>query len=172
MRRRELIVAVGLAAGAASAIDREWSAEIDERPGDRSFGERETRTLMALSEIVYPSAVEYDEEFVMGHVESRNEERQQGIHAALDALNAYARQWYGRSFPSLPPATRRSLLRDLGVGRTGSDPDSTVPERIRYYLVNQLLFALYTDPRGSRLFGIDNPVGYPGGYESYQEDPK
>jgi len=43
-------------------------------------------------------------------------------------------------------------------------PDGTVPARIRYHLVNGLLYALFTSPVGTRLFGIRNPIGYPGGY--------
>lgn len=169
IERREWLVALGLATGLASVPGIDRSSLLDRETSDSSFGQRERETLMEVAAIVYPTAADYDEEFVMSHVESRSEARQQGIYTAVDDLNAFARQWYGRSFPSLSSATQRSLLRDLGVGRAGADPDSTATERIRYYVVNQLLFALYTDPRGSRLFGVDNPRGYPGGYESYQE---
>jgi hypothetical protein len=59
----------------------------------------------------------------------------------------------------------------MAVDRTGSSPNGNIPERIRYYVVNQLLYGLYTAPTGGRLLGIENPVGHPGGFESYQKEP-
>jgi len=43
--------------------------------------------------------------------------------------------------------------------------------RVRYYLVNDLLFALYSSPTGGKLVGIENPQGHPGGTGSYQQPP-
>ena len=41
-------------------------------------------------------------------------------------------------------------------------------DRVRFFVVNELLFALYSSPTGGSLVGIENPVGHPGGTESYQ----
>jgi hypothetical protein len=43
---------------------------------------------------------------------------------------------------------------------------------VRYYVVNELLYALYTSPTGGELVGIENPQGHPGGHESYQHEPR
>jgi len=169
IRRREWLVAVGVATGLAGVSGVDWASVVDRESTVSPVGRLETETLMAVAEIVYPTAVDYDEAFVVDHVESRSDARQQQIRDAVADLNGFARQWYGQPFPALSSATQRAMLRNLGVGRTGSDSTDTATERIRYYVINQLLFALFTDPRGSRPFGIDNPRGYPGGYESYQE---
>ncbi|MEA5408870.1 hypothetical protein VB773_15715 [Haloarculaceae archaeon H-GB2-1] len=52
------------------------------------------------------------------------------------------------------------------------NPDGTTAERVRYYLVNEPLYALYASPTGGTLVGIENPQGHPGGTESYQRGPQ
>jgi hypothetical protein len=42
---------------------------------------------------------------------------------------------------------------------------------VRYYVVNELLLALYASPTGGELVGIENPQGHPGGTASYQQGP-
>jgi hypothetical protein len=171
LRRREIVAAGAAAVGALPLFERDQPGSTDGSESD-TVGEKEVATLLALAETVYPSSVEYDEEFLTSHVESRSAARQAGIRIAIDDLNRFARKWYGRSYPRLDSGARQSLLAQVGVGCVWPDPNGSASERIMYYLVNQLLYALYTDPRGSRLFGIDNPVGYPGGYQSYQEPPR
>jgi hypothetical protein len=51
------------------------------------------------------------------------------------------------------------------------DPDGTDAGRVRYYVVNELLYALYASPTGGELVGIENPRGYPGGTASYRRGP-
>ena len=55
--------------------------------------------------------------------------------------------------------------------RAYPDPAGTAPQRIRYYVLNGLLYALYASPRGAELVGSTNPEGYPGGQEAYQRRP-
>jgi hypothetical protein len=43
---------------------------------------------------------------------------------------------------------------------------------VRYYVVDELLYAFYASPVGGGMAGIENPPGYPGGTESYQEGPR
>ena len=66
--------------------------------------------------------------------------------------------------------TRDRLLRGIGVETADPVPDGTLTERVRFYLVNDLLFAFYASPTGGRLVGIENPIGHPGGIESYQRE--
>jgi hypothetical protein len=62
-------------------------------------------------------------------------------------------------------------LREMGVHTAEPDPAGTTAERVRYYLVNEVLYALYASPKGGELVGIENPQGYPGGANSYQQGP-
>jgi hypothetical protein len=59
----------------------------------------------------------------------------------------------------------------LGVRTAEPDPDGTDVERVRYYVVNELLFALYSSPTGGELVGLENPQGHPGGIDSYRRGP-
>lgn len=128
-------------------------------------------TMTAAAEVVYPSAVDgveaFVETYVLGRLDGRDDYRA-GLDSAISALDATADDWYGDEFASLDPADRDELLRDLAVHTTGPDPDGAISGRVRYYVVNDLLFALYSSPAGGRLVGIENPVGYPGGTESYR----
>lgn len=131
-------------------------------------------TLHAVTEVIYPSAVTVDPEFVRTYVLGKanlspNYNRQ--IAAVVSELNAQARRDYSRTFSTLTPANRRAVFRSLGVHATLSDPDGTVAQRIRYYVINDLLYALYTRPLGGRVVGVENPPGYPGGRDAYQQGP-
>jgi hypothetical protein len=59
----------------------------------------------------------------------------------------------------------------MGVHTADPDSEGTDPERVRFHVVNELLYALYTSPTGGELVGIENPQGYPGGTASYREGP-
>jgi hypothetical protein len=59
----------------------------------------------------------------------------------------------------------------MGIDVVDSDPEGSDTEQMRFYLVNELLFALYTSPTGAKLAGIENPQGHPGGTTSYQQPP-
>lgn len=134
-----------------------------------------TTTMLSMATLVYPSVVDVDEEFVGTYVLGRSHAQQdyrQRVTEATSELNQQARHDYGRSFSSLSPDHRRAVLQRLGVNRSHSDPDGLLSQRIRYYVVNDLLYALYTTPVGGRLFGSENPPGYPGGREAYQHGPE
>jgi hypothetical protein len=60
---------------------------------------------------------------------------------------------------------------EMGLSITDPRPAGTDRERVRYYLVDELLYALYASPTGGRLLGIENPPGHPGGLDSYQRGP-
>lgn len=171
LKRRDALLA--LAAGAAGGIGGAavgFEESDEQAPPDDPSGKAVT-TLVATAEVVYPSAVEGIPAFVQTYVEGLPAERRAAVAATTGELDVHARRERGRAFDALAPADRESLLRDLGVDRVAPDADGTLPERVRFYVVNQLLYGLYTTPKGSRLMGIENPVGYPGGYQSYQKPP-
>lgn len=172
LSRRDAIVALvagtggGVANLAAGAV-----FEDSDRPDAGLLTQAEVDTLVAVAEVVYPSELAGVKQFVEGYVGGLGEDRKSAVAATLSELDSHTRRTRGRSFADLPPAARESVLRGLGVNRVEPAPGGTFPERVRYFVVNQLLYGLFTSPKGSRLVGISNPVGYPGGYESYQKPP-
>lgn len=138
---------------------------------ESEISDAETRSLIALADVVYPSSVSDPDTIVEGYLGQQPADSRRAISESIAALDRQARRRYGGSIAALTPGERERLLRDLGVDRISPDSDGTVPARIRYTLVNGLLYALFTHPAGSRLVGVDNPRGYPGGYESYAKAP-
>ena len=63
---------------------------------------------------------------------------------------------------------RRQVLQSMGVTTVHPTADGTTAEQVRFYLVNDLLYVLFTSPKSSELTGIDNPPGHPGGREAYR----
>lgn len=142
--------------------------------GDGDETERHVETALATAEAVYPSTVSVDESFIRKQVFGRREPLPghfEGLRDALDTVDGYARSRYGRPMAALSEGTRLTLLRDLGVDSVRASPDGTRANRIRYYLVHDLLFALITSPEGTALHGIESPPGVPGGRDVYRLDP-
>ena len=128
--------------------------------------------LDAVAAVVYPDGVEnrraFVDSYVLGRVADRPDYRA-GLREAAAQLDAVARDWHDAPYADLDADTRDSILRDLGVETADPDPEGPLTDRIRFYLVNDLLFAFYSSPTGGRLVGIENPIGHPGGVESYQQ---
>lgn len=151
-------------------------------PGDRNpeaadvaLDEHVMETMVAFARVVYPSALSGIDEFVQTYLDRRVAERP--AHAAIVAemvarLDGLAREWHGEAFTALAPGTRDRLLREVGADTAIADPEGTTAQRVRYYLVNELLFALYASPAGGELVGLENPQGHPGGLDSYQRGPR
>lgn len=134
----------------------------------------DVETLVAVAEVVYPSEVSGVESFVGTYAARRatgEDDHARGVREAVQLLEEYAREWYDASFADLPPGERDSLLREVGVDTADEHPDGTAAERVRYYVVGDLLLALYASPTGGELVGLENPQGHPGGLESYRREP-
>jgi len=86
-------------------------------------------------------------------------------------LDAFTTEWEDAPFRELGTERRDATLRAMGVDTAEPNPDGNPRERVRYYLVNELLFALYSSPTGGELVGLENPQGHPGGTESYRQPP-
>lgn len=170
LTRRDAVAALaaGLGGGAAAA----GVGVLTDDEDDDEFTERDLATLVAVADVVYPTDVTGTAEFVRTYVTGLPSERRVAIARAVDRLDEGARRHAGAAFASLPPDKREAVLDRLGVSRAASDPSGAVPERIRYHLVNSLLYALFTSPTGSELVGIRNPTGHPGGYESLMRAPE
>ena len=172
LSRRDAIAAlgaVGVGAGAAAYVAR----ESDDPPSGESGPDVET--LVAAAEVLYPDEVTGLEAFVEAYARQRaaaDDEHARGVRAAVAELNDRAEAWYGASFAALSADDRDSLLREVGADTAEEDPAGTTAERVRYYVVNDLLMALYASPTGGELVGIENPQGHPGGTDSYQRGPE
>jgi hypothetical protein len=184
LTRRDALAALAgagvLGGGGAAALARdgfstEDSSDVDQ--GGDSEGEATTRAVDALvttAHAVYPSAVENTGAFVETYagtkLDGRPEFRASAVQT-LDALDAEARITFDAAFADLDPTEAETVLRRAGADTAEPDPEGTTAERVRYYYVNEVLFALYTSPTGGELVGIENPQGHPGGTDSYRRGP-
>ncbi|QUO47877.1 MULTISPECIES: gluconate 2-dehydrogenase subunit 3 family protein [Halorubrum] len=171
----------GVALGVRRATDERGGEGTEDGDADRSWdgegtpGDEAVRTAMtAVARTVYPDAVSGVDAFVEAFLDGRldGSTHGEGIRAAVAEVESAARSWYDAPVADLPPADRDALLRELGADVAEENPDGTTAERVRYYVVNELLLALYSSPTGGELVGIENPQGHPGGAESYQRGPR
>lgn len=172
-RRDALAALAGGSVATAGAVTLGRLQEGDDG-GDQSLGEPEVDTLVAVAEVVYPKAVDGIPAFVETYSVGRVSDRPAfgaGIERAIADLDDAATNWYDGRFRILDQDTRDRLLRELGCDSADPDPEGTTAERLRYYLVNELLYALYASPKGGKLLGLENPAGHPGGTGSYHRGP-
>ncbi len=164
--------------GAAGLAVREWGD--DGAPDDPADGRDDPATdeevrdaFVAVAEVVYPSAVTGTEAFVESFLAGRldREDHAEGLRETVAELDELAVEWHGDRVAVLDPADRDRLLREAGADVAEEDPGGTTAERVRYYVVNELLLALYASPKGGELVGIENPQGHPGGTDTYQRGP-
>lgn len=166
LTRRDALIALGAASAGAAAIGsaRQTTAV------DLSDAQITTR-LQAVAESVYPEEIEVTRGFIVSYAQRRLEGRDAYRRAQADALERLdnrARSFAGRPFPALSRDRRQTVLRDMGVLRAVPVADGTAEERIRFYVVNDLLYVLFSTPTGGEALGCANPPGYPGGLAAYQ----
>jgi hypothetical protein len=170
LTRRDVLAALA-ATGAAGA----GAVLVAEPDDDSPLDDHDVETMVAVAGVVYPAEVDGVESFVGEYSVNRVRDRPEyarGVSDAVDELDEYARNWYDDEFAALDAADRDDALSGFSVDEAAPVPDGTARERVRYYLVNELLFALFTTPTGGELAGIENPQGYPGGTASYQRGPE
>jgi hypothetical protein len=170
LTRRDVLAALA-AAGAAGAGG---AVLLSESESD-AIGDHEVETLVAVASVVYPSEVTGVESFVETYSVNRVRDRPEyarGIANAVEALDEYTQSWYDADFVALDDSTREAALDGMNVDAADPVPDGSDRERVRYYLVNELLYALFTTPTGGELAGIENPQGHPGGTTTYQRGPR
>lgn len=172
LTRRDAVAALtaigvgsGMLSGCAVPSDSDSAADVD--------AERIREVLVAAADVVYPSEVSGTEAFVEAFLDGRLEgpDHAAGLDETVAELDERAESWYGDRFPALPVETRDQVLHGIGAAMADEDPDGTTAERVRYYVVNELLLALYASPTGGELVGLENPQGHAGGIDSYQRGP-
>jgi len=171
------LAAVGATGGAALAARRtadERDADDGGERGDALSDEAVRASMAAVAAVLYPSEVAGVEAFVDRFLDGRldGSAHADGVRAAVGELDEVARSWHGAPVAELSESDRDRLLREVGADVTDEDPDGTLAERVRYYVVNELLLALYASPTGGELVGLENPQGHPGGTESYRRGPR
>ncbi|WP_136592399.1 gluconate 2-dehydrogenase subunit 3 family protein [Salinigranum halophilum] len=141
---------------------------------EEELSDTDIDTLVQLAEVLYPSVVEPSREFIKAYVVGRyrsDGERLANLKSALRVVQRTSRRETGKPLGALDIDTRDKVLRATGGDRAYPDPSGTDAQRVRYYIINDLLYAFYTTPKGGRLVGNRNPKGYPGGVEVYQQEP-
>jgi hypothetical protein len=189
LTRRDAIAAlgaVGVAGGALAVSQSDGSdtgADDDPTPTPTESDEEESglsdhdrATAVAVAEAVYPSAVENVEGFVTDFLRGRVADdpgRATEIGETVSYLDDYVETWYDLdAFRSLSPANRIEAFERMNANTVDPEPEGGDVQRVRYYLINDLLFALYASPTGGELVGIENPQGHPGGTASYRRGPQ
>jgi hypothetical protein len=174
LTRRDALAALGAVGVGGAAIGTLALSGEEGDENERLLDEEAVATVQAVADIVYPSEVSGVEAFVERYVLARARDRTEharGIADAVVELDAYARDWYDRGFLDMDREGREEALEDMGVPVADSDPEGSAVERVRFYLVNEQLYALYTTPTGAELVGLENPQGHPGGTDSYRRGP-
>jgi hypothetical protein len=169
------LAASGVAVGGAVAYDQVDPFADDGTDRTEAHDHDPTAVLQAVAEVVYPSELDGIDEFVDTYVAGRANDRPayvDGVREATGTLDELSRTWYDNRVTDLDSAGRDRLLREVGADAASPDPEGTNAERIRFYVVNELLYALYSSPTGGELVGIENPQGHPGGTDSYQRGPR
>jgi hypothetical protein len=165
------LAASGVAVAGGAALIESDVLEFGDDSDETTLAEHDIDTLVAVARVVFPSEITGIGEFVTTYALGRAEHRpnyRDGMADAISTLDTYAAEWYDGKFVELDRETRDTLLDEMGVADAHPDPDGSDAARVRYYLVNDVLFALFTSPTGGKLVGTENPQGYPGGLDGYQ----
>mgnify|MGYP000433429593 CR=1 FL=1 len=174
LSRRDAIVALGAAGVATAGLGALAWETLDDDNGDETSSTGQRETIVAAAEALYPSEVEgisqFVESYVVGRVQGRSEYFDR-MRDAADRIDAHAQYWHDAPFADLDRATRQQVFDEFGLADAEANPDGNEVERVRYYLLNELLYAFYSSPPGGSLVGIENPQGYAGGTDSYQRGP-
>lgn len=175
LTRRDVVAAlsavgVGAVAGCSGAENADAGTT-----GEAPVSDHDVETLIALADVVYPSEAEDVASFVREYSAERvraDGEYARGVAEAVGELDDYVRNWHDSPYSGLSARERADALDRMAVDTADPDPEGAPRERIRYYLVNELLFAFYSTPTGASLAGLENPPGHPGGTESYRGGPQ
>ena len=180
LSRRQLLAALGGAAVAAGGYGYGVGGGAGRAPGgggdasDSLASDAHIETLTALAEAIYPPSIAVDESWVENRVFGRVEPQEghfDQLVAAVEAVDEHARARFGGPVTALSPDHRRGVLHSVGATEVHPTPDGTTAERVRFYLLGDLLYVMLTAPESTKLTGIANPPGYPGGTDVYKRGP-
>jgi len=173
LTRRDALTALSAAVGGGLAGCSAPSVDSGTEPAE--LDGHGVDTLAALAAVLYPNEAENVRGFVKEYASERvrrSPDHGSGVVDAIRVLDDYTETIYGERFADLSLAQRREALQEMPIATADPIPDGTDQQRVRYYLVNDLLYAFYATPTGAELAGLENPPGYPGGTTSYQRGPR
>ena len=123
-------------------------------------------TLVGVANVLYPSEVEptkdFIEAFMFGRITDEEAYRQR-LTAGIETLNTLADEAFGSPFAVLGDDDRVALFEQTALRSGDSVQDGTDIEQLNYHVLDELLFAFYSSPKGGELVGNPNPRGFPGG---------
>lgn len=176
LTRRDAVAALAAAGIGLGGIAVYTSDKWDQSsPDGKPIDDLDMSMLRAVAEVLYRTDVAIADDFLEAYVRGRwqnDTSYYEGMADGVTAFNEYAQEEYDTSFESLTVDERDALFRTLGLDDVRPDPKGTEEEKIRYYVVNDLLYALYTTRVGGELAGVENPPGHPGGLDAYQRGPE
>jgi hypothetical protein len=123
-------------------------------------------TLVGVADVLYPSEVEPTEDFIETFMFGRitdEEDHRERLTAGIETLNTLADEEFGSPFMALGTDERVALFEETELRSGESVHDGTDIEQLNYHILDELLFAFYSSPKGGELVGNPNPRGFPGG---------
>jgi hypothetical protein len=176
LTRRDALAALATVGVAAGATALTWDS-LGDAPDDGTaqLTDHDRDLLDAVAGAVYPSEISGVSEFVETYVVGRlknDPDRLDGVVSGVRYVDNYAEEWYDTPYLDLSADRRETALKAMGAGVTDPDPDGSAVGQVRFYVINELLYALYSSPTGGELLGLENPQGHPGGTDSYQHGPR
>jgi len=123
-------------------------------------------TLIGVADVLYPSEVEPTEDFIEAFMFGRitdEEAYRERLTAGIETLNEVADEEFGSAFLALGADERVALFEETALRSGESVHDGTDVEQLNYHVLDELLFAFYSSPKGGELVGNPNPRGFPGG---------
>lgn len=165
-RRRTLLGLVG-----ASSVVGLGTYELTggTQSGDGSVSNGIVDGLLTAADVVFPVETRSKRSSISNYVDGLNDDRTRALLGTLSGLDRAASRRFGSPFRSLSRGEAKRLFAVLGVDRVQSRPEGTLPERVRFHVVNSVLYALLTHPTGTESFDVGNPVGYPGGIPTHTD---
>jgi hypothetical protein len=123
-------------------------------------------TLVGVADVLYPSEVEPTEDFIetfmFGRITDEKAYRER-LTAGIETLNGLADEEFGSPFLGLGADERVTLFEETALRSGESVPGGNDIEQLNYHVLDELLFAFYSSPKGGELVGNPNPRGFPGG---------
>ena len=124
-------------------------------------------TLVGVADVLYPSEVEPTEDFIEAFMFGRitdEEAYRERLTAGIETLDQLADEEFGTAFVGLGADQRVALFEETALRSGESVHDGTDIEQLNYHILDELLFAFYSSPKGGKLVGNPNPRGFPGGF--------
>ena len=160
--RRQFLIALGgiafTAAGYGYGTDAPESLAADSATESSSYPAAETHidALTAIASAVYPSEVSIKRSFIESRVFGRVEpepDHFDNLVTVIEAVDDHASARFDGRIADLSAGRRRQVLQSVGVTTVHPTADGTTAEQVRFYLVGDLLYILFTSPAGGKLLG-------------------